>query len=159
MWEILSNIFEEISFFCCCCCCCCCFLGLHPKLMEVPRLGVKSELSLLAYTTATAMQDPSHICDLHHRSWQHRILNPLSKAWDWTLVLTDTSWTHFGCTTMGTSRSYFYANIVSAILNATVRKLCLVSKLWVTYIFEAMKITLSILYVFSPAPRRELPQC
>ena len=27
--------------------------------MEVPRLEVESELQLLAYTTATAMQDPS----------------------------------------------------------------------------------------------------
>ena len=32
--------------------------------MEVPRLGVEPELQLLAYTTATAMLDPSHICDL-----------------------------------------------------------------------------------------------
>ena len=27
--------------------------------MELPRLGVESELQLLAYTAATAMQDPS----------------------------------------------------------------------------------------------------
>ena len=33
--------------------------------MEVPRLGVKLELQLSAYTTATAKQDPSHVCDLH----------------------------------------------------------------------------------------------
>ena len=33
------------------------FLGLHPWHMEVPRLGVKSELQLPAYTTATATQD------------------------------------------------------------------------------------------------------
>ena len=46
--------------------------------MEVPRLGVESELQLLAYTTAT--QDPSRICDLHHSSWQPQILHPLSKA-------------------------------------------------------------------------------
>ena len=26
--------------------------------MEIPRLGVKSELQLLAYTTATAMREP-----------------------------------------------------------------------------------------------------
>ena len=32
--------------------------------MEVPSLGVKSELQLLAYATATAMPDLSHICDL-----------------------------------------------------------------------------------------------
>ena len=25
-------------------------------------------------------KDPSHVCDLYHRSWQHWILNPLSKS-------------------------------------------------------------------------------
>lgn len=34
--------------------------------MEILRLGVKSELQLLAYTTATATPDPSLIFDLHH---------------------------------------------------------------------------------------------
>ena len=34
------------------------FLGLHLRHIEVPRLGVKSELQLMAYTTATAMLDP-----------------------------------------------------------------------------------------------------
>ena len=29
-----------------------CFLGPHPRHMDVPRLGVESELQLLAYTTA-----------------------------------------------------------------------------------------------------------
>ena len=43
-----------------------CFLGPHSHHMEVPRLGVESELQLPAYATATAMTDPSHICDLHH---------------------------------------------------------------------------------------------
>ena len=43
--------------------------------MEVPRLGVESELQLLAYTTATAMPDP----------------NPLSEARDRTLILMDPS--------------------------------------------------------------------
>ena len=35
------------------------FLGLHPQHMEFPRLGVEWELQLLAYTTATATQDPA----------------------------------------------------------------------------------------------------
>ena len=39
------------------------FLGLHLLYMEVPRLGVKFELQLPAYTTATAMTDPSYICN------------------------------------------------------------------------------------------------
>ena len=34
------------------------FSGPHPWHMEVPRLGVESELQLLAYTTATAMPVP-----------------------------------------------------------------------------------------------------
>ena len=34
------------------------FLGLHLRHTEVPRLGVKSELQLPAYTTATATPDP-----------------------------------------------------------------------------------------------------
>ena len=38
---------------------------LRPWHMEVPRLGVESELQLPAYTTATATQDPSHIFDIH----------------------------------------------------------------------------------------------
>ena len=46
-----------------------CFLGLLPQHMEVPRLRVKLELWLPAYATATAMWDLSHICKLHHSSW------------------------------------------------------------------------------------------
>ena len=44
------------------------FLGPHPQHMEFPRLGVELELQLPAHITATAMPDPSHICDLHHSS-------------------------------------------------------------------------------------------
>ena len=67
------------------------FLGPHPQHMEVPRLGVKSELQLLAYNTATATQNPSHICNLHHSLQPCQISNPLSEARDWIQVITDTS--------------------------------------------------------------------
>ena len=72
-------------------CSCFCFLGPHMQHMEVARLGVESELQLPAYATATAMPDPSHICDLHHSSLQRQILNTLSRARDepassWILV-------------------------------------------------------------------------
>ena len=63
--------------------------------MEVLRLGVKSELQLLAYATATATPDPSHLYDLHHDSQQRWILNPLSKARDGTDVLMDVNQVHF----------------------------------------------------------------
>ena len=44
-----------------------------------------------ARATATATQDRSCVCDLHHNSWQCWILNPLSNAGDWTCVLADDS--------------------------------------------------------------------
>ena len=60
--------------------------------MEVPWLGVESELQLLAYTIATATWDPSYVCDVHHSSLQCWILNLLRKARDQTCILMDTSW-------------------------------------------------------------------
>ena len=56
------------------------FLGPHLWYMEVPSLGVESELQLPAYTTATAMWDPSHVCNLHHSSWQRRVRNHLGRS-------------------------------------------------------------------------------
>ena len=52
--------------------------------MEVPRLGVESELQLPAYITATATQDLSQVFDLYHSSWECQILDPLSEARDQT---------------------------------------------------------------------------
>jgi len=62
--------------------------------MEVPKLGVESELQLLAYTTVKAMQNLSCISDLHHSSRQHWILDPLSEARDRTCILMDPSQVH-----------------------------------------------------------------
>ena len=70
--------------------------------MEVPRLGVRLELQLLAYATAIATQDPSCICDLHHSSQQRQILNPLSKARDQTCNLMVPSQICFRSSTRGT---------------------------------------------------------
>ena len=68
------------------------FLGMHSWHMEVPRLGIESELQLLAYATATATPDPRRICDLHRGSVQCQILNPLSGASNQTHILMDTCW-------------------------------------------------------------------
>ena len=70
-------------------------LGPHPGPMEVPRLGVESKLQLPAYATATAMRDPSCICDLHHSSWQCPILNLLREARDQTPILMDASYVRY----------------------------------------------------------------
>ena len=50
------------------------FFGPHLWHTEVSRLGVESELHLQAYTTVTARPDSSRIRDLHHSSWQCRML-------------------------------------------------------------------------------------
>ena len=74
--------------------------------MKVPRLRVELGLQLLAYTTATAIPDLIHMCNLSYSSGQCGILNPLSGARDQTCILMDTIWIHFHCTTMGTPQFY-----------------------------------------------------
>ena len=83
-------------------------LGPHLRHIEVPRLGVKSELQLPAYTTATATQDPSRVYNLHHSSRQHQILHPLSEARDWTCVIMDISQIRFCWAMTGTSILKFF---------------------------------------------------
>ena len=63
--------------------------------MEVPRLEVELELQLPGTGTATPTPDLGPICDLHLSSWQHQILNPLSRARDRTCNLMDTSWIRY----------------------------------------------------------------
>ena len=74
--------------------------------MEVPRLGVESDLQLPAYATAAAKQDPSHVCKPRLQPTPQLtamlILNPLSRARDRTHTLMDTSGIRFHCATMGT---------------------------------------------------------
>ena len=59
--------------------------------MEVPKLGVKLELQLPAYSTAS--WDQSSIFDLHHSSQNSGSLNPLSwrpgiqPTFSWMLVM------------------------------------------------------------------------
>ena len=78
------------------------FLRWYLRHMEVPRLGVSSELHLSAYATATARRDLSHVCDLHHSSWPCWVLNPPSEARDQTHVLWLLVWFSTRWATMGT---------------------------------------------------------
>ena len=84
------------------------FLGPHPWHMEIPRLGVKSELQLPAYTTATAMPYPNCIFNLHHSSRQCQVLNPVIEARDKTCNLMVPSRICFHCTMMGTLLFFFF---------------------------------------------------
>ena len=89
------------------------FLGPLPRHMEVPRLGVESELQPPAYTTVTAMPDLNHICDLRCSSRQCQILNPLNT--DQTQVLMDTSRALNPLNYNGNSK-YFHSIVTSNIL-------------------------------------------
>ena len=59
----------------------------HLQPMDVPRLGIKSERLLPAYTTATAMPDSSHIFDLHLSFRQRWIFNTPNEARDGTCTV------------------------------------------------------------------------
>ena len=83
------------------------FLRLHSWHMEVRRLGVKLELQVPDYTTATARWDPSKVCDLHQSSQHCQILNPLSEARDRTYIFMDTSRVCFQWATMETPHLHF----------------------------------------------------
>ena len=75
------------------------FFWPHLWHMEIPRLEIKSELQLPTYATATATGDLRCICDLHHSSRQHWILNPLSEARptsSWILVGFSDHWAPTG---------------------------------------------------------------
>ena len=119
-------------------------LGMHPWHMEVSRLGVKSEIQLPAYTTTTAMWDPSCICDLHHSPWQHRPfmhwarpgIEPISS---WVLVGFVNPWA-----TMGTpnillfSFSFlFFSFFFFYVLHLTYSLTC-------SYLYHSIKFTIFI---------------
>ena len=53
------------------------FQGCIQQHMEVHRLRSEWSYSCRPTPTTIAMPDLSHICDLHHSSWQCQILNPL----------------------------------------------------------------------------------
>ena len=60
--------------------------------MDVPRLGVESELQLLAYSKATVTPDLGHIYNLCAPACsKHQIFNPLSEARDRNRILTETT--------------------------------------------------------------------
>ena len=58
--------------------------------------------------TATAMPDPSHICDLHHSLQQHQILKPPSEAKDRTCIIMGTSLVLNPQSHNGNSQRFFF---------------------------------------------------
>ena len=87
-------------------------LRLHLQHMEIPIQAVEFELQLLAYTTSTAMPDPSHVFDLHHSSWQCWILNPLNKSRDRTCICMHTSWVYYHWATKGNLKIPYFKRLI-----------------------------------------------
>ena len=71
-----------------------CFFRAAPVAYGSSQARGRIGAQLPAYTTATATQDVSCVCDLHHSSRQHWIFNPLRDARDRTRVLMDASGVH-----------------------------------------------------------------
>ena len=92
------------------------FLGPHVQYMEVPSLGVESELQLPAYATAPAIPAPSHVCDIHYSSQKCQILNPwvrpaIKTASSWILVgfiTTEPWWKLLFCPFFNWAVSFWY---------------------------------------------------
>lgn len=84
--------------------------------MESLRLGVQSELQLLAYAITTGTSNLSRVCKLHHSSLQHWILNPLSGAKDQTDNVMVPSWIHFRCATTGTPVFILYSLLLFVVI-------------------------------------------
>ena len=76
----------------------CFVLGLTCSIWKFPGQGSNGSCSCWPIATP----DPSCLFDLHHSSWQHLILNPLSEARDWTHILMDTSRVRYRWATTGT---------------------------------------------------------
>ena len=69
---------------------------------------------VMAYATAIEMQDPSHICNLHHSSQKRWLLNPLIEVGDRTCVLMDAIQTCFPWAGTGTPpHTFFPVSILS----------------------------------------------
>ena len=133
--------------------------------MEVPRLGVKSELQLPAYTTDMAVWDPSRIWDLLHSSGQHWILNPLSEARNRTCFLMVASWVCYCWATVGMLLSCtFYLLSFLTVSYCLIRdsrpfyKVCRVLKVHILQSFECYLFTscCSQEYHLTPKPYSSL---
>ena len=85
--EVLALLTSFFFFFC--------------LLMPTPEAYWGSQARGWIRATAPAIRDPSHVCDLHHSSWQRWIPDPLSEARDLTCNLMVPSQIRFCSAMMG----------------------------------------------------------
>ena len=85
------------------------FLGLHLRHIDVPRLGVESELKLRTRSQPQAKTSELHLGTMSQLSGRQLwILNPLSEAREQTHILVDTCWVLNLLSHNGNSNSVIY---------------------------------------------------
>ena len=138
--QYLSKLFHSITFFffffwpfqCC----------IH-AIQRFPGNGAESERQLLTYTTATAMQDPSHICDLCHSSWQCQTFNPLRRPG----IKTATSWIQVGSLTAEPQQELHYS-ITYNVVGLEGGKKCPITNLESTFKTGSLSIPKAIVCIY-----------
>ena len=136
------------------------FLGLHSWHMEAPRLNQ----SCSRWPTPQPRQWRIQIiCDLHSSSWQHQILNPVSKARDWICVLMDASQFCFPWARMETWWPLIDLKIFLCILVCTPSLAIMKLEVWLffmclfmfflrDFIFNLCKDFVLLIFGFSSSP-------
>ena len=109
------------------------FFSAVPLHMDIPRLGIESELQLPPYASTTATPDPCYICNLHHSAQQCQILNPLSRARVWIHILMHTSRVHDHWATRELQGSFLFTNGYPEFVGKTILSS---SNYIVTFIYE-----------------------
>ena len=114
--EVATPLIEKWDFGIVCCRCCLPFRAASVVYVSSQaRVWIRAAAAGLHHY-AIATWDPNRVCHLHHSSWQHRILKPLSKARDWTWILMDSSWACFHWVTMGTPGIVFKSSFSTRCL-------------------------------------------
>ena len=72
-----------------------CFFRAAPTAYEVSQARGQIGAAATGLYHGTATLDMSHVCNLHHSSWQCRIPNSLNKARDQTCILMNASHFHY----------------------------------------------------------------
>ena len=89
------------------------------------RSQARGQIGAAACATATATADLRCVCDLHHSSLQHWILNPLSGARDQTYIFMDTSQVRYCWSTIGTSSLNFSLSLCHLLAGTMTKLLCI----------------------------------
>ena len=98
----------------------CCFAGFYlfiylfmlfralPMAYGSSQAGGQIRAAAASLYHSQSNMGSSRICNLHHSTQQHQILNPLIKGRNWTHVLMDTSQVRYCWATTGTSAFIFW---------------------------------------------------